>query len=228
MRQENDLKMNEHIDYKRKRIARLELTRAIKRGDLTRSPTCDLCIKQAHTQGHHVDYGQPLIVKWLCDACHGYAHRKEHPLNPINNQQTKLNLEWEEGDSVTVSFIVPFKSFLYLKNLAVNKNLAVSELIRELIMVSFPNEDEQPELNYGEIYDHPQNDAQQRISGVETNEEVVLEQELSSLQIVWSQRGDNLPRMDQRLQQVLCGDGASPRKLQRARAIRQDEGVLQV
>ena len=211
--------MNELLDYKRKRIARLELTRAIKKGSIVRSPKCNLCNKTAHTQGHHVDYGKPLDVKWLCHACHGYAHRKEHPLNPLNNPQTSLDIEWEEGDSMTVSFIIPMEKFIHIKQLAEKENLAVSQLVRELILASFSDEN-QLEFNYGDFYDDPQNDSQQRVPSVEEDEEILLKQELPSVQIVWSQRGNNLPRMDQRLQQVLSGNGTAPRKLQRAGAPR--------
>lgn len=206
------IKMEEFNEYKKKRVARLELTRALKHGRLVRADKCELCAKQAPTQGHHVDYGKPLDVKWLCDSCHGYAHQRNHPLNAANNPQTPLDIEWKSGDSMTVSFILPIKNFVNLKKLAEKRHLNVSQVLREIVMVTFPDE------HGGEMYDDPQNDSHARISSVEKNEKILLKQELSCIQVVWREGDNHLPRMDQRLQQVLSGNGTHPRKLQRPAA----------
>lgn len=50
------------------------LTRnAISRGDLVRSP-CRDC-GDPNTHAHHTDYSKPLLVVWLCPACHRREHR---------------------------------------------------------------------------------------------------------------------------------------------------------
>jgi len=67
----------------RRRRDRLEVKRqveyAIKRGDLVKPTTCSACgyrataARQIHA--HHPDYSKPLEVVWLCQPCHGRAHR---------------------------------------------------------------------------------------------------------------------------------------------------------
>lgn len=64
--------------------ARRSVLRAIKAGQLVRPPICELCgthkddprlvlARGYHyqaIQAHHLDYGQPLKVMWLCIPCH--------------------------------------------------------------------------------------------------------------------------------------------------------------
>lgn len=57
-----------------KRRARELMATAIRRGELVRQP-CEVCGVVSRVHGHHDDYSQPLIVRWLC-ALH---HRREHP-----------------------------------------------------------------------------------------------------------------------------------------------------
>jgi hypothetical protein len=51
------------------------LRNAIKKGIVTRPDTC-ACGK-GPVEGHHADYSQPLMVKWLCRECHNIIHREE-------------------------------------------------------------------------------------------------------------------------------------------------------
>ena len=44
--------------------------RALKRGELFRSPTCEWCGRATGITAAHSDYSQPLDVKWLCRFCH--------------------------------------------------------------------------------------------------------------------------------------------------------------
>jgi hypothetical protein len=55
----------------RKRASSL-VNLALKRGELQRQP----CIEcgEPETQGHHDDYGQPLVVRWLCKRHHEDVH----------------------------------------------------------------------------------------------------------------------------------------------------------
>lgn len=53
--------------------ARLEINKALKRGDLVRQPC--RCGAADNVHAHHHDYKKPLDIEWLCAPC----HRKEHP-----------------------------------------------------------------------------------------------------------------------------------------------------
>lgn len=55
-----------------RREARRITRTAIQRGQLKRQP-CERC-GHIPAQAHHDDYGQPLIVRWLCRACHTAFH----------------------------------------------------------------------------------------------------------------------------------------------------------
>ncbi|MBI5014365.1 MAG: hypothetical protein HZB55_02590 [Deltaproteobacteria bacterium] len=68
-------------EYKRRHRARhperlraeRELRKALAAGLVTREP-CGLCGAE-HVEAHHLDYGRPLAVVWLCKACHWQHHR---------------------------------------------------------------------------------------------------------------------------------------------------------
>ncbi len=72
--------LQEAADYRkthRKEIlARRAVELAILRGEMTRGTTCGRCqVGGVAIAGHHVDYGEPLEVQWLCYPCHGLLHR---------------------------------------------------------------------------------------------------------------------------------------------------------
>jgi len=54
--------------------ARLEVNKALKRGDLIKQP-CSIC-GNGVSQAHHPDYSKPLNIIWLCDMHHKEIHRK--------------------------------------------------------------------------------------------------------------------------------------------------------
>lgn len=59
--------------------ARYLLKLAVSRGDVNKPSCCSGCkqpIVPAQLHGHHEDYDKPLDVKWLCQKCHGLAHRR--------------------------------------------------------------------------------------------------------------------------------------------------------
>ncbi|PRY23154.1 hypothetical protein CLV78_105208 [Aliiruegeria haliotis] len=56
--------------------ARLQVARAVQRGELERAERCSDCGSSCRTEGHHADYARPLSVVWLCRACHMARHRK--------------------------------------------------------------------------------------------------------------------------------------------------------
>lgn len=61
--------------YPRSRPEHFRVSRAVKRGDLTRLP-CEVCAAPI-TEGHHDDYGKPLEVRWLCRAHHSQQHGRD-------------------------------------------------------------------------------------------------------------------------------------------------------
>lgn len=129
----------ECIAYRRKELARRAVATALKEGILQRPSICDLCtLEHNKLHAHHVDYGNPLHVHWLCRTCHGIVHRKNHPLNPENNRQTPIELNWTGKEYQVVSFAIPFENFIIIKKLAENKKMSVPKLLRGLILQEFP------------------------------------------------------------------------------------------
>ena len=50
------------------------VARAVRSGQLRRPDTCSACGVSCQPHGHHDDYTQPLVVRWLCRACHIAHH----------------------------------------------------------------------------------------------------------------------------------------------------------
>ncbi len=60
---------------RKKVLAQKATRRAIKKGLITREPCATCGSERVHA--HHEDYDQPLIVQWLCPACHAGLHAKK-------------------------------------------------------------------------------------------------------------------------------------------------------
>ena len=58
--------------HREKQKARARLGHAIRRGHMQRQPCEDCGAERA--QAHHDDYGQPLVVRWLCRTHHEARH----------------------------------------------------------------------------------------------------------------------------------------------------------
>jgi transposase-like protein len=65
--------------------AQNKLEKALQRGRISRSATCEACgtsarFKDGRTaiQAHHPDYNKPLNVMWLCQPCHHRWHQNNH------------------------------------------------------------------------------------------------------------------------------------------------------
>ncbi len=59
-----------------KAIARTNLWKAVKRGEIVKGP-CEIgedCLGQI--EGHHDDYSKPLEVRWLCKRHHQQHHKR--------------------------------------------------------------------------------------------------------------------------------------------------------
>lgn len=48
---------------------------AVRSGMLTKPEICEECKMNKKLEGHHEDYLNPLVVKWLCKSCHSEKHR---------------------------------------------------------------------------------------------------------------------------------------------------------
>jgi hypothetical protein len=207
------IRSKDFIEFKRKNLARRIVTRAIRTGELVRSTTCTLCKEEAKVAAHHIDYGKPLAVLWLCNACHGKAHRKKHPLNPINNKQTPNDLLWDQSDSVQVAFHIPVKNFIALKKFSEEEGIPISKIIRGNILKEFPVDDQQLEFNFEVKNDHTQQIKHERIQDMVENKAVLLRQEILRLQENWSIGNKNVSGVDD-ISGLLSSYGGSSNRLQ--------------
>lgn len=54
--------------------ARRRLKYALISGKMKRPKECDFCLQEITPEAHHPDYNQPLLIIWLCKACHEGVH----------------------------------------------------------------------------------------------------------------------------------------------------------
>lgn len=59
------------------RQARLEVRRAIASGLILPAKHCTNCGGSGRIHGHHKDYAHPLVLEWLCVACHHLRHGQQ-------------------------------------------------------------------------------------------------------------------------------------------------------
>lgn len=55
-------------------LAHLTVQNALRLGVIERQP-CEVCGAEK-TDAHHLDYGQPLLVQWLCRKHHKQEHKR--------------------------------------------------------------------------------------------------------------------------------------------------------
>ena len=60
--------------YKHK--ARDKTGKLIKSKKLIKQP-CENCGSKKNIEAHHLDYANPLKIKWLCSVCHRAEHKKQ-------------------------------------------------------------------------------------------------------------------------------------------------------
>lgn len=58
-----------------KRAAHISVGNAVRDGRLFKPDACEECGATSRLDGHHEDYSQPLVVKWLCRTCHTAVHK---------------------------------------------------------------------------------------------------------------------------------------------------------
>lgn len=59
--------------------AKAAINNAIRDGRMERPAACSECPSTSNIQGHHDDYALPLVVRWLCQLCHGAWHKENGP-----------------------------------------------------------------------------------------------------------------------------------------------------
>ena len=176
---------DECLEFKRKSAARREVATALKEGKIQKPSQCDLCILEiAKLEAHHVDYGKPLSVYWLCNTCHGVVHKKNHPLNPNNHSQTPTSISWRRDENQIVSFSLPFENFILIKKLAEELKVTIPKFLRGVILKQFPVEDEQINFDFKtkRNHDNTQDDQIQGAQNLDQNQDALLQQKRQKLQ----------------------------------------------
>ncbi len=199
------VKDDECLEYKRKAIARRDVAKALKEGRIEKPSCCDLCtLEHSKLKAHHVDYGRPLSIYWLCNTCHGVVHKKNHPLNPNNHVQTFGPTHWKRDENQIVSFSIPFENFIVIKKLADEKNISIPKFLRGLILREFPVNDDEINFEFKEpkTHDNTQNDKIQGAQDLDQDQDALLQQKREKLQELRRSRHYNVPRMEELFHKV--------------------------
>lgn len=57
-----------------KKKAHRAVSYAVRNGKIDQPQMCSVCGGVGRTEAHHDDYSKPLVVRWLCAACHKQWH----------------------------------------------------------------------------------------------------------------------------------------------------------
>lgn len=172
------INFNDVQKHRQRIYARRQLTTAIKQGVLERSITCEMCYKKSRTSGHHVDYGKPLEVIWLCSKCHGKAHTKAHALNPDNNPQTPLEIEDTQNNYVIVTFTIPVKNYIAFKAQCQQLDIPIASRVRQLVIDAAPLESNQLKFNFENNDDKTRTQQIKGICSMAANETEMFKQKI--------------------------------------------------
>jgi hypothetical protein len=197
-RKEFEITHKDYIEYREKYLARQAVKTALKRGVLKKAEACELCDAVGNIEAHHIDYSKPLLVFWLCDSCHGQAHRKGHALNPANHEREPCRAEWGPHSSAYVASSISCEHFIHLKRIAVENNTTVSALIRAAIIEKYPVKSKQIDFLSDE-YERQKNKRKNplsRVSGLVEDENHLLQFKSGILQELWRSRYPCLPGME--------------------------------
>lgn len=74
-RQDSGYRRNYRNEFPMKYAAHILVSNAVRDGRIEKIKECQKCgIHTENIHGHHDDYAKPLIVRWLCPACHKAWH----------------------------------------------------------------------------------------------------------------------------------------------------------
>lgn len=205
----------ELIEFKKRRYARLKVQNAIKSGKLVRAESCNLCSEKCFVEAHHIDYGQPYSVMWLCDACHGKAHRKNSKWNPANNSQSPMPFIAEKNQTVTVSFTMPLKNFLALQKKSDNSKTPIAKILRDEIVKKFPVVDEQLDLFDGVNFDKSYEMPHSRIFSMEPDQKLLLQREQPFISEIRREGNLHVGQLEGKLLSIFNGHGTDTGTMQR-------------
>lgn len=142
---------NDFIEYKSKRESRILLQKAVRSNQIEKPERCEHCECKTALHGHHIDYGKPLDVVWLCSKCHAKCHSPFHPLNPNNHQQSyDIRDRWRSKDQVVVSVSIDAAQFIALKKKSIELKMPISKLVRISIKETFKVDNGQLEFEFNE------------------------------------------------------------------------------
>ena len=207
----------ELITFKKRRYVRAMVTRAIEAGEIRKTFRCELCGKRCNTQAHHVDYGQPFKLVWVCYSCHGKVHKKDHMLNPNNNPQTPLPACLDQYKTVSVTFSVPVENFIVMKREAERLKTTLSVLWQKEALGKFPVASNQLEFDLGEESNgSPQVLKDTGVCSLGKDEGMLLQSEGTVLQKVRRKGYNCMSGMEAEFRNLSGRDGADTRHLQRA------------
>jgi hypothetical protein len=66
---------------KQQKKARSLTATAHRKGQLVSPKQCEDCGERTYVLAHHPDYSKPLLIHWVCRACHGKRHKGDIPLS---------------------------------------------------------------------------------------------------------------------------------------------------
>ena len=191
------IKVQDVLLFKKRVLARRVTLSALRKGEIIRATQCEICkCESKEIEAHHIDYGKPLNVKWLCGKCHGKVHRKNHAWNPSNNKQTPMPYTIETMRTVTVSFTLPVANYLAMVDESKKRNKPIAELAKEQVMKEFAIEPQQLELKLEPTNDDAQKEREQRVQSLETNERRLPQHQFPILPKVRGKRNLNLCGME--------------------------------
>lgn len=64
-------------ENREKHLAHVAVSKAVKRGTITRPDACERCGRNGRVEAHHRDYSRRFDVQWLCGSCHRLTHSEE-------------------------------------------------------------------------------------------------------------------------------------------------------
>lgn len=194
----------EIINFKKRTYVRQLTNRAVQKRELIRSRTCELCGKDKKIEAHHIDYGKPMQVTWVCKKCHIEVHKPQHALNPKNNPQSPMPYIVNEYKKITISFEIPVDNYLALIKQSEIQQKSINQITRECIQNEFPVYNPQLQLFKKEYRnDKPQDVSNSRIQSMEANDRLRKQQKNPILFKIRRKRNNNMRGMEKQFYSIL-------------------------